>query len=107
LWRGKNQSKIRNANIEIRNKFKLPKYKTDAKRHKGKNRSQKTEVRKGVGISEYQVAGHQGKRDSSEIVHAPNLKNKIGAGSALILSLRNSGENPNRFNVKRVRKNSL
>ena len=32
----------------------------------------------------------------SEIVHAPNLKNKIGAGSALILSLRNSGENPNR-----------
>ena len=30
-------------------------------------------------------------RDSSEIVHAPNLKNKIGAGSALILSLRNSG----------------
>jgi len=40
----------------------------------------------------------------SEIVHAPNLKNKIGAGSALILSLRNSGENPNRFNVKRARK---
>ncbi len=35
-------------------------------------------------------------RDSSEIVHAPNLKNKIGAGSALILSLRNSGENPTR-----------
>ncbi|GEM_PF-4683286 len=27
----------------------------------------------------------------SEIVHAPNLKNKIGAGSTLILSLRNSG----------------
>ena len=37
----------------------------------------------------------------SEIVHAPNLKNKIGAGSALILSLRNSGENPKRFNGKR------
>jgi len=30
----------------------------------------------------------------SEIVHAPNLKNKIGAGYALILSLRNSGANP-------------
>jgi len=38
----------------------------------------------------------------SEIVHAPNLKNKIGAGSALILSLRNSGENP-----KRKRNNHL
>jgi len=49
-----------------------------------------------IRISEYQVAGHQGNRDSSEIVHAPNLKNKIGAGSALILSLRNSGENPKR-----------
>ena len=40
----------------------------------------------------------------SEIVHAPNLKNKIGAGSALILSLRNSGENPNWFNVKEHKK---
>jgi len=38
------------------------------------------------------------------IVHAPNLENKIGAGSALILSLRNSGENPKRFNGKRARK---
>jgi len=37
----------------------------------------------------------------SKIVHAPNLENKIGAGSALILSLRNSGENTKRFNVKR------
>ena len=63
-------------------------------------------------------------RGISKIVHAPNLKNKIGAGSALILSLRNSGENPTRrvgplrrgriaaratarqerFNVKRTRK---
>ena len=42
-------------------------------------------------ISEYQVAVHQGNIDSSEIVHALNLKNKIGAGYALILSLRNSG----------------
>ena len=40
----------------------------------------------------------------SEIVHAPNLKNKIGAGFALILSLRNSGENPNRFNEKNEEK---
>ncbi len=54
-----------------------------------------------IRISEYQVAGHQGDRDSSEIVHAPNLKNKIGAGSALILSLRNFRENPKRFNVKK------
>jgi len=38
------------------------------------------------------------------IVHAPNLENKIGGGSALILSLRNSGENPKRFNVKNARK---
>ena len=27
------------------------------------DRSQKTEVRKGIGISEFQVAGHQGNRD--------------------------------------------
>ena len=57
-----------------------------------------------IRISEYQVAGYQGNRDSSEIVHAPNLKNKIGAGSALILSLRNFGENPKRFNGERARK---
>jgi len=37
---------------------------------------------------------------SWEIVHAPNLKNKIGAGTKLILSLRNSGENPKRFDRK-------
>jgi len=35
-----------------------------------------------------------GGQGNSEIVHAPNLKNKIGAESALILSLRNSGEKP-------------
>jgi len=35
-------------------------------------------------------------------VDARNLKNKIGAGSALILSLRNSAENPKRFNGKRA-----
>jgi len=38
----------------------------------------------------------------SKIVHAPNFKNKIGAGSALILSLRNSGENPKRINGKKA-----
>jgi len=42
------------------------------------------------------ISGYQGKREISEIVPAPNLKNKIGAGSALILSLSNSGVNPTR-----------
>jgi len=55
-------------------------------------------------ISEYQSIRLPDIRGTgiSEIVHVPNLKNKIGAGSALILSLRNSGENPKRFNVKRT-----
>jgi hypothetical protein len=54
-------------------------------------------------ISEYQVAGHQGNRDFEDCPRT-KFKNKIGAGSALILSLRNSGENPKPFNVKRTKK---
>jgi len=46
-----------------------------------------------IRISEYQVAGHQGKRDFEDCPRT-KFKNKIGAGSALILNLRNSGENP-------------
>ena len=37
------------------------------------------------------------------IVHTPNLKNKIGVGSVLILSLRNSGENPKRESLQRLK----
>jgi hypothetical protein len=47
-----------------------------------------------IRISEYQAGGHQG-TGIVGIVHGPNLKNKIDEGTALIVSLRNSGENPN------------
>jgi len=43
-----------------------------------------------IRISEYQVAGHQGNGEFGDCPRT-KFKNKIGAGSALILSLRNSG----------------